>query len=180
MTNTPANANPRVLLSTSKGDITVELDPKSAPISTANFLAYVDAKHYDGTIFHRVIDGFMIQGGGFTPDMKQKPTKAGIKNEWRNGLKNKLGTISLARQRGFAHALVHRRVGVHGADEFFGGGFEAAGEGEFGDEFGGLVAHDVRAQDLAAGQAADDLGEAVGVAAAIALPSALKGKVPTA
>ncbi len=100
MTNTPANANPRVLLSTSKGDITVELDPKSAPISTANFLAYVDAKHYDGTIFHRVIDGFMIQGGGFTPDMKQKPTKAGIKNEWRNGLKNKLGTIAMARLGG--------------------------------------------------------------------------------
>jgi peptidyl-prolyl cis-trans isomerase A (cyclophilin A) len=82
------------------GEITLELDSANAPISTVNFLAYVDAKHYDGTIFHRVIDGFMIQGGGFTPDMQQKSTKAGIKNEWRNGLKNKRGTVAMARLGG--------------------------------------------------------------------------------
>jgi peptidyl-prolyl cis-trans isomerase A (cyclophilin A) len=88
---------PRVVLSTSEGDITLELDAEKAPQTVANFLAYVKAGHYDGTIFHRVIDGFMIQGGGFTPDMKQKPTKAPIALESRNGLKNARGTIAMAR-----------------------------------------------------------------------------------
>ena len=86
-----------VILQTSKGDITVELYEKQAPESVKNFLQYVDDKHYDGTIFHRVINGFMIQGGGFTPDMTQKPTRAPIKNEAGNGLKNERGTLAMAR-----------------------------------------------------------------------------------
>ncbi len=90
----------QVKLTTSKGDLLIELDDVKAPISTNNFLAYVDAGHYDGTIFHRVIDNFMIQGGGFTPDMKQKKTTPPIKNEWRNGLKNTRGTIAMARLGG--------------------------------------------------------------------------------
>jgi peptidyl-prolyl cis-trans isomerase A (cyclophilin A) len=86
-----------VKLTTSMGDIFLELDAEKAPISVENFMNYVAKEHYDGTIFHRVIDGFMIQGGGFTPDLKQKPTEKPIKNEWKNGLKNKRGTIAMAR-----------------------------------------------------------------------------------
>jgi peptidyl-prolyl cis-trans isomerase A (cyclophilin A) len=86
-----------VVLSTSHGDVVLELDAEKAPITVQNFLAYVDAGFYDGTIFHRVIPGFMIQGGGFTPDMDQKPTRASIKNEANNGLKNDAGTIAMAR-----------------------------------------------------------------------------------
>lgn len=89
--------NPRVLLSTSHGDIVLELDSEKAPVTTDNFLAYVAAGHFDGTIFHRVIPGFMIQGGGFSADMRQKPTQAPIANEADNGLKNKRGTIAMAR-----------------------------------------------------------------------------------
>jgi peptidyl-prolyl cis-trans isomerase A (cyclophilin A) len=90
-------ALPQVKLSTSQGDIVLELDPGKAPKTVANFLSYVKDKHYDGTVFHRVIDGFMIQGGGFTPDLQQKPTKAPIELEARNGLKNDRGTIAMAR-----------------------------------------------------------------------------------
>ncbi len=86
-----------VKLATTMGDIYIELDRFHAPISTQNFLDYVESEHYNGTIFHRVISGFMIQGGGFEKDMKQKTTRAGIKNEWRNGLTNKRGTIAMAR-----------------------------------------------------------------------------------
>ena len=89
--------NPSVVMKTSQGEITIELDQLQAPISVKNFFDYVDAKHYDGTIFHRVIPGFMIQGGGFTPNMQQKPTKAPIKNEAGNGLKNLTGTVAMAR-----------------------------------------------------------------------------------
>lgn len=86
-----------VNMKTSMGDIVLELNETKAPISTKNFLAYAEKGHYDGTIFHRVIDGFMIQGGGFGPDGQQKPTDAPIKNEWQNGLKNTRGTIAMAR-----------------------------------------------------------------------------------
>ena len=86
-----------VVLQTSKGEITLELYAKQAPESVRNFLQYVDDKHYDGTIFHRVINGFMIQGGGFLPDMTQKPTRGPIKNEAGNGLKNERGTVAMAR-----------------------------------------------------------------------------------
>ena len=86
-----------VIFSTSMGDITIELMSEEAPISAKNFLDYVDAGFFDGTIFHRVIPGFMIQGGGFTEDMNQKPTQAPIKNEADNGVKNTRGTLSMAR-----------------------------------------------------------------------------------
>ena len=87
----------KVLLKTNKGDITLSLDSAKAPKSVANFLQYVKSGHYDGTIFHRVIDNFMIQGGGMEPGMKQKPTGDEIENEANNGLKNERGTIAMAR-----------------------------------------------------------------------------------
>jgi peptidyl-prolyl cis-trans isomerase B (cyclophilin B) len=87
----------KVELQTNHGNITLELDAAKAPLSVANFLAYVRKGHYDGTIFHRVIDGFMIQGGGFTPGMSQKPTDAPIENEANNGLKNDCYTVAMAR-----------------------------------------------------------------------------------
>ena len=94
---TPKEENPMVILKTSKGDITIELFEKEAPVTVANFLKYVDSGFYKGTIFHRVINGFMIQGGGFTKDMNQKPTNPPIKNEAANGLKNTRGTLAMAR-----------------------------------------------------------------------------------
>jgi len=89
--------NPMVIMSTSMGDIKIELYPDKAPITVQNFLSYVNDGFYDSTIFHRVIPGFMIQGGGFTPDMQQKPAKPPIKNEADNGLRNEAGTIAMAR-----------------------------------------------------------------------------------
>jgi cyclophilin family peptidyl-prolyl cis-trans isomerase len=86
-----------VRLETSKGNIDIELNEEKAPISVANFLEYVDKGHYNGTIFHRVIPNFMIQGGGFDENMNQKPTGKGIKNEWENGLSNVRGSIAMAR-----------------------------------------------------------------------------------
>jgi peptidyl-prolyl cis-trans isomerase A (cyclophilin A) len=92
-----ASDAPKVKLSTSAGDIVLELHPDKAPKSVENFLQYVRDKHYDGTVFHRVMDGFMIQGGGFTADLQQKPTRAAIPLEASNGLKNDRGTIAMAR-----------------------------------------------------------------------------------
>lgn len=89
---------PRVRLATSMGDIVIELDPEKAPKTVENFLGYAQGGFYDGTVFHRVIDGFMIQGGGFTEDMTQKPTGEEITNEADNGLKNKRGTVAMARR----------------------------------------------------------------------------------
>jgi peptidyl-prolyl cis-trans isomerase B (cyclophilin B) len=86
-----------VILHTNHGPITIELDAAHAPKSVANFLEYVRAGHFGNTVFHRVIDGFMIQGGGFTPDFKQKPTRPAIENEAKNGLKNKRYTVAMAR-----------------------------------------------------------------------------------
>ena len=86
-----------VKLHTNHGVITLELDADKAPLTVANFLAYVESGHYNNTVFHRVIDGFMIQGGGFEPGMNQKPTGEQIKNEADNGLKNERGTIAMAR-----------------------------------------------------------------------------------
>ena len=86
-----------VKLHTNFGVITLELDAEKAPVTTANFLEYVDSGFYNNTVFHRVIDGFMIQGGGFDPDMRQKPTQPSIKNEANNGLQNKKYTIAMAR-----------------------------------------------------------------------------------
>lgn len=89
--------NPRLLIRTNKGPIEVELYPDQAPATVENFLAYVDADFYAGTIFHRVIKGFMIQGGGFDRDMRKKPLRKPIKNEADNGLKNERGTLAMAR-----------------------------------------------------------------------------------
>lgn len=93
----PEGENPVVIIKTGKGDIKVKLFSDKAPITVENFLKYVDSGHYEGTIFHRVIPNFMIQGGGFTADMQQKPTLAPIKNEAQNGLLNKRGTLAMAR-----------------------------------------------------------------------------------
>ena len=90
--------NPRVQLSTSLGEIVLELDGANAPLSTENFKAYVTSGHFDGTIFHRVIPGFMIQGGGLTEDMKPKATPKALPNEADNGLKNVRGSIAMARR----------------------------------------------------------------------------------
>lgn len=90
-------ANPQVLITTNFGDITLELYPDKAPKSVANFLRYVNEHFYDGTIFHRVIPSFMIQGGGFTPDLQKKPTHEPIPNEADNGLRNRIGTVAMAR-----------------------------------------------------------------------------------
>ena len=90
-------SNPKVLLQTSQGDITIELNQEKAPLCSENFLSYVKDGAYDGTIFHRVIDGFMIQGGGFNEDMSQRSSNAPIKNEADNGLKNEVGTLAMAR-----------------------------------------------------------------------------------
>jgi cyclophilin family peptidyl-prolyl cis-trans isomerase len=92
-----AGAKPVVVLTTTLGEIEIELDEAKAPITVKNFLAYVDEGFYDGTIFHRVIRDFMIQGGGFTPQMSQKKTKANIQNEAANGLKNVKGSLAMAR-----------------------------------------------------------------------------------
>ena len=92
-----AEKNPVVLLATSMGNIRIELDAERAPITSQNFLAYVSDGHYDGLIFHRVIPGFMIQGGGMDAQMTEKKGKAPIKNEAANGLKNQIGTIAMAR-----------------------------------------------------------------------------------
>ena len=91
------SASPTVRIQTSMGAITIELDAEKAPISTENFISYVRNNFYDQTIFHRVIPGFMVQGGGFTVDMAQKKTEASIKNEADNGLKNLRGTLAMAR-----------------------------------------------------------------------------------
>lgn len=92
-----ANAAPRVTLKTNMGNIVIELNPAKAPKSVENFLQYVNDKHYDGTVFHRVIPTFMIQGGGFTQDLTMKPTRAPVQNEADNGLSNLRGTVSMAR-----------------------------------------------------------------------------------
>ena len=92
-----SETNPKVQFETTKGNIVIELDAEKAPKTVENFLTYVNSGHYDGTIFHRVIPSFMIQGGGFDVDMKQKTTNATIQNEANNGLKNIKGSISMAR-----------------------------------------------------------------------------------
>jgi cyclophilin family peptidyl-prolyl cis-trans isomerase len=93
-----AAANPIVVVETSLGTIKVELFEDKAPVTVKNFLSYVDDKHYDGTIFHRVIGNFMIQGGGFSADKKEKPSKPPIENEAANGISNARGTIAMARE----------------------------------------------------------------------------------
>ena len=91
------SATTKVLMKTNKGDITLELNGEKAPLTVANFVQYAEAGHYNGTLFHRVIPGFMVQGGGFEPGMKQKPTQAPVANEANNGLTNEPMTIAMAR-----------------------------------------------------------------------------------
>jgi peptidyl-prolyl cis-trans isomerase A (cyclophilin A)/peptidyl-prolyl cis-trans isomerase B (cyclophilin B) len=92
-----AAADPQVEIKTTLGSIVVELDPAKAPLTVENFFQYVKSAHYDGTVFHRVMPGFMIQGGGFTPDLKEKPSRKPVRNEASNGLPNAVGTIAMAR-----------------------------------------------------------------------------------
>jgi cyclophilin family peptidyl-prolyl cis-trans isomerase len=104
---------PMVLMSTSMGDIKIELDPEKAPITVENFLTYVKDGQYDGTIFHRVIKNFMIQGGGMDKEMNEKKTRAPIKNEAGNGLKNDEGTIAMARTNVVDSATAQFFINVH-------------------------------------------------------------------
>jgi peptidyl-prolyl cis-trans isomerase A (cyclophilin A) len=92
-----AQSSPKVTFETSMGTVVVQLDPTKAPKTVSNFLQYVNDGHYNGTVFHRVIPNFMVQGGGFTPDNRQKPTRAPVTIESNNGLKNNRGTIAMAR-----------------------------------------------------------------------------------
>jgi peptidyl-prolyl cis-trans isomerase A (cyclophilin A) len=106
-----------IVFSTSMGEVKLELFPEAAPVTVANFIQYVEEGFFDGTIFHRVIPGFVIQGGGFTADMKQKKTRAPIKNEAANGLKNERGTLSMARTQAVDSATSQFFVNV--ADNAF-------------------------------------------------------------
>lgn len=122
---TEETAKPMVELETSKGAIRIALEADKAPITVKNFLAYVDAGFYDGTIFHRVIPGFMIQGGGFEPGMQQKPTRDPIHNEADNGLRNRRGTLAMARTQARDSATAQFFVNLddnafldHGARDF--------------------------------------------------------------
>ena len=97
-TGTPAMAaDPQVEVDTSAGKFVIQLDPARAPLTVAHFLAYVEAGHYDGLIFHRVVDGFVIQGGGYTPELELKPVKETVPNESGNGISNRRGTVAMAR-----------------------------------------------------------------------------------
>jgi cyclophilin family peptidyl-prolyl cis-trans isomerase len=109
---TPAPGNPTVLISTSLGDITVELYKDRAPVSVENFLQYANEGFFTGTIFHRVISGFMIQGGGFTADMVEKPTRPPIRNEATNGLSNVRGTLAMARTEALRSATAQFFINV--------------------------------------------------------------------
>ena len=108
----PAPGNPVAIVATSMGDITVELFKDRAPVSVENFLEYAREGFYDGTIFHRVIPGFMIQGGGFTPDLVEKPTRPPIRNEATNGLSNVRGTLAMARTMALRSATAQFFINV--------------------------------------------------------------------
>jgi len=133
-------ANPRVLIETSKGNITVEVFPGQAPQSAGNFLNYVKTGFYDGLVFHRVIPGFMIQGGGMTADMVEKPKNAPIQNEADNGLKNLRGTLAMART-GEPHSASSQFF-INVKDNYFlnhrGKSFEGWGYAVFGQVVDGM------------------------------------------
>jgi cyclophilin family peptidyl-prolyl cis-trans isomerase len=107
LASSPSGPNPVVVMETSMGTIKMELYQDKAPITVDNFLKYVDDKHYDGTIFHRVISGFMVQGGGMGPDMQEKRGRPPIKNEAYNGLANNRGTLAMARTGQRHRAVLH-------------------------------------------------------------------------
>lgn len=123
---------PHVVLQTSKGTIELELYPDKAPVTVKNFLEYVKKGHYDGTVFHRVIPDFMIQGGGFTPDLAEKPTGAPIKNEADNGLKNDRGTIAMARTSDPNSATAQFFINVKDNDNLNRPSFDGFGYAVFG------------------------------------------------
>lgn len=133
-------ANPRVLIETSKGDITLELFARNAPVSVNNFLGYVHSGFYNGTVFHRVIPGFMIQGGGMLPDMSEKPRGTPIRNEANNGLKNLRGTLAMART-GEPHSATSQffiNVADNSALNHRGESFEGWGYAVFGKVTAGM------------------------------------------
>ena len=109
---TPAPGNPVAVVSTSHGDITIELFKERAPVSVENFVQYVADGFYDGTIFHRVVPGFMIQGGGLTPSLDEKPARAPIQNEATNGLRNTRGTVAMARKQSLRSATAQFYINV--------------------------------------------------------------------
>ena len=137
------DAAPRVALETNHGTIVLELNPEKAPITVASFLQYAERGWYDGTIFHRVMDGFMVQGGGFTADMQKKITRPEIENESKNGLFNERGTISMARL-GYPHTATSQffinSVDNEGLDAGSGNeGIDASGQGFGYTVFGKVV-----------------------------------------
>lgn len=135
-----AGKNPIVLIETNQGNIIVQLFPDKAPITVENFLQYVQDGFYDGTIFHRVINGFMIQGGGFEPGMVPRKTRNPIKNEAENGLKNKVGTIAMARSRAIDSATAQFFINVSDNDSLDFKGPTAGGYGYcvFGEVIDGM------------------------------------------
>ncbi len=136
--------NPVVRLQTSMGDIRIELQADKAPVTVANFLGYVRDGFYDGTIFHRVIDGFMVQGGGMTADMKEKKTGKPVKNEATNGLQNKAGTVAMARTSVVDSATAQFFINVADNDFLDHRNTTAAGFGYavFGQVIGGMATVD--------------------------------------
>jgi cyclophilin family peptidyl-prolyl cis-trans isomerase len=132
------DAHPRVVMEASLGKIVIELDREKAPITVDNFLAYVDKGFFNGTIFHRVIPTFMIQGGGFEPGMKQRPTRSPIKNEATNGLKNLRGTIAMARTNDPHSATAQFFINVKDNPNLDNGGPNGFGYCVFGRVIGGM------------------------------------------
>lgn len=153
----PGPDGPVVVLETSMGTIRIGLHQGKAPISTANFLQYVKARHYDGTIFHRVIPTFMVQGGGMNPDMTEKPSKPPIKNESRNGLRNARGTVAMARTNDPDSATAQFFINVkenHALDF----GMRGAGYAVFGEVIEGMdVVDKIRAVRTASRGGHDDV-----------------------
>ena len=135
----------QVRLTTSSGDVVIELDSEKAPVTVENFLAYVDNGFYDGTVFHRVIDGFMIQGGGFEPGMKQKPTREPIANEANNGLKNDAYTVAMARTTDVDSATAQFFINVANNDflNFRDESMQGWGYCVFGEVVEGIAVHEV-------------------------------------
>jgi len=133
----PVSPNPIVVLSTNLGDITIELYQAKAPISVKNFLDYAESGFYTGTVFHRVIAGFMIQGGGMTQDMTKKTTRPAIKNEAKNGLSNKRGTLAMARTQVVDSATAQFFINVSD-NTFLDHGVRDYGYAVFGNVIGGM------------------------------------------
>ncbi|CDZ94145.1 MULTISPECIES: peptidylprolyl isomerase [Pseudomonadaceae] len=143
--NLLAADNPHVLLNTSMGEIEIELEAEKAPISVKNFLEYVESGFYDGTVFHRVIPGFMIQGGGFNDGLGQKPTREPIKNEADNGLHNVRGTLAMARTQNINSATSQFFIN-HRDNDFLDHGSRDFGYAVFGKVVRGMEVVDQIAQ----------------------------------